>query len=157
VPKLCIELADGIVMLVPLDRAHLHADDQTGARPESARRERKPPTAQALADLADVTAFVSRACAVDHAPKVKTRASVLYAQYERSACHDGRDPISIKRFKLALLARGFRQKQSDGMWWVGLRLLADCPRPEGGESANSGMDGLLQFPARSERAGRVKR
>lgn len=55
----------------------------------------------------------------------RVRARVLFDDYRSWARCAGVDrPLGIKAFRAAMLARGFDQVQSNGIWWCDLQLQA---------------------------------
>lgn len=73
----------------------------------------------------DVGRFLSAVCEVseDHAA-VRVGARELHRLYRAWAEHAGGSPVGERNFKAAMEDKGFAQRQSDGMKWLGVR-----PRP----------------------------
>lgn len=71
-------------------------------------------------DVDTVGPFLEQTTLVKHG--ARTRASKLYACYGDWCELTGSKRISLPAFKRAMTARGFKQKISNGHWWLNLAM-----------------------------------
>lgn len=95
---------------------------------------------------APVSRFVDDMCSTalaSDAARARVRSSEVYRAYCRWAGAQDLQAVGVKRFARDLELLGFKRKKSNGVWWLGLRLL-DCgtsPRPCGEMDTPSNAEG----------------
>lgn len=105
----------------------------------------------------DLGRFLSATCRVgDDLPDrhCRVKAKELYETYSAWASESGAAEWTNRGFKAAMLDKGFEQKTSNGVWWIGIELRAGVdaeairngqwdgpPEPEAGDPGWSSSDG----------------
>lgn len=70
--------------------------------------------------------FVPAATVVRIGARCKARR--LFEAYELWCKRTGAEPVNRRVFRCAMIARGFRQKHSNGAWWLDIALIEDEPQ-----------------------------
>lgn len=91
-------------------------------------------------DSDDLGRFLAACCDIsENSATCRAKASEMYEYYRTWAEAAGGSPWSLKGFNAALRDKGFEQKQSNGMWWLKVRLkplltIEDVKRGEWGDA-----------------------
>jgi P4 family phage/plasmid primase-like protien len=81
-------------------------------------------------DMDVIGQFLEEMCFTNHGnPNVLVKASTLYAAYQKWCETGGEQAKPQRQFGQALTGRGFERKTNNGVWYVGLGLMASSTEP----------------------------